>query len=155
MWNNDPGASGPIAHSRYIMGYGWLPSSMASYLGNLTALLSNATSTLQADADDILDDDLLGNVTVGGDFCLDLSTMGNLEVWAKPLTGGRIALALLNRSPANDSITANWSDIGAPSASQQYAVRDIWQAADMGVFSSSYTAPVVAHGVAFLVLTPQ
>ena len=48
---------------------------------------------MAADAQNILSDNLVGGVTVGGEFCLDLWTGGMLEVWAGPLTGGRIAVS--------------------------------------------------------------
>ena len=78
-----------------------------------------------------------------------------LEVWAGPLSGGRIAVALFNRSPGMDSITATWAAIGA-NAGQAYAVRDIWAGADRGTFTGSYTAAAVSsHAAAFLILSPQ
>ena len=41
----------------------------------------------------------------------------------------------------------------APTA--RFAVRDVWAARDMGVFTGSYTARnVPSHGVAMLILTP-
>ena len=93
-------------------------------------------------------------MTVGGDFCLDLVTGGMLEVWAGPLTGNRIAVALLNRSPSTDTIVALWGDIGA-SSGVSYVVRDVWEESDVGTFTGSYTSIVPAHASVFLVLTPS
>lgn len=146
-WNNQFGASGPLPHTRYTTGGG------GTWLMNLPAALNGSGTAVQATATDIYDDDGVGHVTVGGDFCLDFSNMGNLEVWAGPLSGGRFALALLNRSPGDDSITVTWDMFGAPTTAS-FAVRDIWPAADRGTFTGSYTAAVPSHGVAFLVLTP-
>jgi alpha-galactosidase len=155
--NNQFGASGPVPHSRYIFGESWDGVSSAPWIANLTALLSNGTvpTQIQAAATNLYDDDLVGNVTVGGDFCLDLTTMGLLEVWAGPLVGGKIAVALFNRSPGDDSITAQWADIGASSPAASYAVRDVWAGKDVGTFSGSYTSQVASHTMALLVLTPQ
>ncbi len=116
--------------------------------------LSQPTTTVMAaDHTGILDDDLVGGVSVGGDFCLDLVTGGMLEVWAGPLTGGRIAVALFNRSPGDDTITARWADIGA-AAGAAYSVRDIWAAADRGSFAGSFTSKVPAHSTVYLVMSP-
>lgn len=37
---------------------------------------------------------------------------GTLEVWAGPLSGGDVAVILLNRGQATSTITANWADLG-------------------------------------------
>lgn len=153
-YNNQAGASGPWPHSRYVAGYSW--SGSTSWTLDLAAAASpnGPGSTIQAaDSLHILDDDLVGGVTVGGAFCLDFTTNGMLETWGGPLTGGRYAVALFNRSPAADKLTVTWAQLGAnPGAS--YKVRDIWAASDMGTFTGSYTAMVDAHAVAYLVLTP-
>lgn len=108
----------------------------------------------------VLDDDLVGNVTVGGDFCLDLVTGGTLEVWAAPLTGARWAVALFNRSPADDTITVEWGVLSmpggaAPPPTASFTVRDVWAGVNLGPFNASYSAPVVSRGVALLILTPS
>ncbi|GAB2284972.1 Alpha-galactosidase 1 [Dionaea muscipula] len=52
---------------------------------------------------------------------------GDLEVWAGPLSGYRVALLLVNRgSTLPDNITAHWDDIGIPPKSVVRA-RDIWR----------------------------
>ena len=82
-----------------------------------------------------------------------LATAGMLEVWAGPLSGGRLAVALFNRSPGDDAIAVRWADVGlAPGAA--VAVRDIWGAADLGTFSADFARPVPAHATAYLVLSP-
>lgn len=158
-WNNDFGASGPVAHSRYVTGYGWQGQTGSQWVAaNYSALVdqsnSSAGSTLAADAAGIIDDDLLGHIGVdtNAPYCLDVSTMGNLEVWAGPLTAGRIAVAMFNRSPQNDIMTADWSDIGAASPDTAYVVRDVWAGMDVGTWTGKYSAPVPAHGVVFLIL---
>ena len=108
---------------------------------------------MAADHQGIQNDDLVGNVTLGGDFCLDLQTLGMLEVWAAPLAGSRFAVVLFNRSPGDDHIVGNWADIGADPATA-YHVYDIWAGADRGTFTESYTAAVPARATAYLILTP-
>lgn len=58
------------------------------------------------------------------------------------------------RSPAADVIRLDWSMLNV-SSTASYAVRDIWAAADRGVFTGSYQATVPAHQVVYLTLTPS
>ena len=76
-----------------------------------------------------------------------------LEVWAGPLSGGRFAAALFNRSPQPDNITLNWNALNA-TESAKFSVHDIWASRDMGVFSQSYSAEVPSKATAYLILTP-
>jgi hypothetical protein len=117
------------------------------------ALGSEGTSIMASDHLYIIDDNLVGNVTEGGDFCLDLVTGGMLEVWAVPLVNGCIGVALLNRSPADDIIILKWSDIGVEDSSP-FVVRDVWAEQDLGVYEGQYARLVAAHASVFLVLTP-
>lgn len=57
--------------------------------------------------------------------------IGSTEVWSGPLAGGDMVVALLNQGTTNETITANWSDLGlAPTQAAQ--VRDLWQHKDLG-----------------------
>ena len=149
-WNNQVGASGPWPHTRYIAGgYPWAGNSFV-WRANLS---QPAAPIAASDETGIIDDDLVGGITRGGAFCLALATAGMLEVWAGPLSGGRLAVALFNRSPGDDAIAVRWADVGlAPGAA--VAVRDIWGAADLGTFSADFARPVPAHATAYLVLSP-
>ncbi|KAJ8525857.1 hypothetical protein K7X08_006829 [Anisodus acutangulus] len=51
---------------------------------------------------------------------------GDLEVWAGPLSGRRVALVLLNRSYWSMKIKAHWDDIGIPPNTLVLA-RDLWE----------------------------
>ncbi|KAK4360266.1 hypothetical protein RND71_019218 [Anisodus tanguticus] len=51
---------------------------------------------------------------------------GDLEVWAGPLSGRRVALVLLNRSYWSMNIKAHWDDIGIPPNTLVLA-RDLWE----------------------------
>lgn len=169
------GASGPWPHSRYVAANGGVftmdlgvPTTPVQAADSLTSeaapakrcpLGASAPSpsrpSLLVLSSPVVDDDLVGNLTVGGAFCLDLVTGGWLEVWAAPLAGGRWGAALFNRSPAPDAITLEWAALGVPMRAR-FAVRDVWAGADRGVFAGAYTAAAVeAHGVVLLVLTPS
>ena len=100
--------------------------------------------------------ELIGNLIdrVTSDRGAVLVPGGVLETWAGPLAGGRWAVALWNRSPNADAVEVRFADLGAADAGDRFAVRDVWAAADRGVFADAYAATVDAFGVALLVLTP-
>ncbi|KDO56005.1 hypothetical protein CISIN_1g0388171mg, partial [Citrus sinensis] len=53
---------------------------------------------------------------------------GDLEVWAGPLSGNRVAVVLWNRGSSKATVTANWSDIGLKlNHSTVVNARDLWQ----------------------------
>ena len=69
------GASGPHPHTRYMTGGG------SDFTIDLTAATRPGGTTIQAaDTLNIIDDDLVGNVKVGGRFCIDARNGGMLEV---------------------------------------------------------------------------
>jgi alpha-galactosidase len=65
------------------------------------------------------------------------------EVWAKDMEDGSKAVALFNRGDMEGSVTARWSDVGV---SGKQRVRDLWRQRDIGVFETSFSAPVPRHG---------
>ncbi len=54
-----------------------------------------------------------------------VSSAGTGEVWAKPLTGGSTAVALLNRGSTRTRIQTSAAAVGLPAAAA-YTVRDVW-----------------------------
>jgi alpha-galactosidase len=78
---------------------------------------------------------------------------GDFEVWAKELSDGGRAVALLNRSGSEKQIAVQWTEIGYPS-NLKAAVRDIWTHKDEGKSAGAYQAVVPSHGVAFLRIKP-
>lgn len=73
---------------------------------------------------------------------------GAEEVWAKPLSGGAIAVVLLNRGDAPVRIRFEWTELGWPARS--VAVRDLWLKREMGSFRDGYSAEVAPHGAVML-----
>ena len=73
---------------------------------------------------------------------------GVLQVWLKTLTNGAKAVVLVNTGTTTSTLTVNWSDIGLSSGAAQ--VRDLWEHANLGPFTNSYSAPVPGHGCKFL-----
>jgi alpha-galactosidase len=68
---------------------------------------------------------------------------GRLEVWARPLWDGTVAVGLFNRGQQAANVTARWSDLGLQGSQP---VRDLWQQKDLGVFRDSLSALVPQHG---------
>lgn len=82
-------------------------------------------------------------------------TDGCLQVWAGPLSGHRIVVALWNRCSKAATITAGWDALGLES-STSVSVRDLWQRKDiMGDAVASFGARVDAHDCLIFIFTPQ
>jgi len=75
----------------------------------------------------------------------------DLQVWAKPLGDGSRAVVLFNRSALQTVITASWRALGIRGPAR---VRDLWTHADLGTFPARFMAPVPAHGVVMVRITP-
>lgn len=91
------------------------------------------------------------------------------DIYAKPLTGGVIAVALWNKVNYPLDITLNWADLGTSSSTplaiiastnsfsglapnRTLLIRDLWQHAELGSWVRSYTAKSVP-GTGIVVLT--
>jgi alpha-galactosidase len=72
---------------------------------------------------------------------------GRLEVWARPLSDGTVAVGLFNRGLAPATVTARWADIGVRG---KQPVRDLWLRKDLGESRDSFTATVPRHGMVFV-----
>ena len=78
---------------------------------------------------------------------------GDLEVWARPLQGGRRAVALLNRSTTAANIAVNWEDLAYP-AHLNATLRDLWQKKDLGKYAGSFSTSVAPHAVVMITVSP-
>ena len=76
-----------------------------------------------------------------------LAQEGPLEVWAKPLADGGIAVGLFNRGESSNPVTVNFKDIGLRGSAK---VRDLWSHKDLGSFAASYTADVPRHSAVLI-----
>jgi alpha-galactosidase len=82
-----------------------------------------------------------------------VATDGDREVWARPLAGGDVAVALFNRGAYATEIRTDVRAVGLPASSAGYRVRDLWTHrthASRGGLS----AFVPAHGVALFRVSP-
>ncbi|CAN6463351.1 unnamed protein product [Victoria cruziana] len=77
-----------------------------------------------------------------------------LEIWAGPLSGGRVAVVLWNRSPSKSSITAKWKDIGLKSDAV-VDVRNVWAHSTRTSVRRKLKVTVNTHACKMYVLTPQ
>jgi len=68
---------------------------------------------------------------------------GRLEVWARPLWDGTLAVGLFNRGHEATKVTAKWSDLGVKGSQP---VRDLWQQKDLGNFTDAFSTTVPQHG---------
>jgi len=79
---------------------------------------------------------------------------GDAEVWAKEMSDGSRAVALVNRGRAETRITLEWTDIGYP-AHVGASVRDLWEHKNLDHAKGSLSVAVPSHGVAMLLIRPE
>jgi alpha-galactosidase len=75
---------------------------------------------------------------------------GDLEIWARELEDGSVAVGLFNRGDGVKLVTAQWADIGLKGPQK---VRDLWRQKDIGVFDGRFEAAVARHGVLLVKIT--
>jgi alpha-galactosidase len=80
-----------------------------------------------------------------------LWTEGSLEIWARDLTGGSVAVGLFNRSQGPTDIPLDLKLLGLKNATK---VRDEWQHRNLAPIQGSRTFRVAPHGVVLLVIHP-
>jgi alpha-galactosidase len=78
---------------------------------------------------------------------------GDLEVWSKQLADGGRAVALLNRGASEQTVAANWRDLGYPETLKA-SVRDLWEHKDLSSATGSFSASVPSHGVVLVRIKP-
>jgi alpha-galactosidase len=81
-----------------------------------------------------------------------------LQVWAKPLADGALAVAILNQQADSTNAYVRWADVGLPPGPAQ--VRDLWAHQDLGTHEDTgayverLQTRVPPHGVVMLRITP-
>jgi alpha-galactosidase len=76
---------------------------------------------------------------------------GNMDIWMKELSGGRRAVAFLNRGEAVLNMTVTWAELGL-SSKQSLAVRHLWQHKDLGTYKGQFATSVPVHSVVMIVV---
>jgi alpha-galactosidase len=82
-----------------------------------------------------------------------VSAAGAGEVWVRPLLGGALAVALLNRGYSWRTVTTNAAAVGLPAACA-YSVRDVWRHTT-GVSAGTFSARVPPNGTVLLRVRPR
>jgi len=73
------------------------------------------------------------------------------QVWARRLADGSHAVALLNASDQTAALRVSWPELGLPPTAR-VTVRDLWQRADIGVFSEGHETELRSHTAVLLTL---
>lgn len=74
---------------------------------------------------------------------------GQLELWARPLQNGSVAVALFNRNQGITTMSFKLQDIHWQGTAH---VRDVWAHKDLADISDSFSADVPRHGVTMIIL---
>ena len=67
-----------------------------------------------------------------------------IQIWARALEDGSMAVGLVNTGAVTVPATLNWSDL---QITGPRIVRDLWRQKDLGTFDGKFTGNVPAHGV--------
>jgi alpha-galactosidase len=81
-----------------------------------------------------------------------ISRKDELEVWARPLDDGSLAVGLFNRDEMDMNVALHWSELGIKG---KHVVRDLWRQKDLGTFDGELSQVVPRHGSLFVKLTPR
>ncbi len=134
--------------SRVQMGM-WAIFAAPLIMGNDVRFINEWQSRILLNAEVIaVDQDPLGIQGVR------LTPKGTYEVWSRPLTGGEVAVALLNKCSTcgfAQYIDAPWSLLNITGG---YRCRDLFNHRDLGVFNSSLSLRVNEHGIRLVRCTP-
>jgi alpha-galactosidase len=111
--------------------------------GNDLSRMSEADRRILTNTDAIaIDQDALGKQ---GDR---LYQAGDLDVWTRPLSGGRVAVGLFNRGASPRDISIELAEVGFPGGA---SLRDVWKQKDSGPHAGTFTDTVPSHGVTLLI----
>ncbi|KAL5991277.1 Alpha-galactosidase 3 [Asimina triloba] len=78
-----------------------------------------------------------------------------LQVWAGPLSGGRLVIALWNRCSKDATITAKWEVLGLD-PSVHVSIRDLWKHEDIEENAyRSFRKRVESHACEMYIFTPR
>jgi alpha-galactosidase len=123
----------------------WVLLAAPLIAGNDLSKMTEADKNLLMNKEAIaIDQDTLGKQ---GDR---LYQSGDFDVWTKPLSEGRIAVGLFNRSWDNRDVSVDLAEIGFRDGGR---VRDVWKQKDLGRHSGVFTDTIPKHGVTLLIVS--
>jgi len=76
----------------------------------------------------------------------------NHEVWAKNLEDGSKAVIMFNKKDTDSELTFSLSDVNETG---NYKVRDLWEHADKGIMTDSYSSMAAPHGVVMIKISEE
>jgi alpha-galactosidase len=76
---------------------------------------------------------------------------GEVDVWSRPLSGGRVAVGLFNRGDSSREISIELAKVGFTRGA---SLRDVWKQKDLGRRSGAFVDTVPKHGVTLLIASP-
>lgn len=83
-----------------------------------------------------------------------ISTSGEGQVWAKPLSDGSFAVALLNRGAESVTISTTAPAVGLPSPRSSYRVRNLWEHTESST-TGALSATVPAYSTVLFRVYPK
>jgi len=123
----------------------WVILAAPLLAGNDLSKMTDADKALLMNKDAIaIDQDSLGKQ---GDR---LYESGDLDVWTKPLSGGRVAVGLFNRSWSVRDVSVDLAQIGFKDGG---SVREVWKKKDLGHRSGVVSETLPKHGAALLIVS--
>jgi alpha-galactosidase len=123
----------------------WVILAAPLIAGNDLSKMTEADKNLLMNKEAIaIDQDALGKQ---GDR---LYQSGDFDVWTKPLSDGRVAVGLFNRSWDNRDVSVDLAEIGFRSGA---SLRDVWKQKDLGRHSGVFTDTIPKHGVTLLIVS--
>ncbi|WP_263377503.1 glycoside hydrolase family 27 protein [Granulicella paludicola] len=113
--------------------------------GNDLSKMSDVTKSILMNREVIaIDQDALGK---GGDRTLQL---GDFSVWERPLSGKRLAIALVNVSVSGRDIPVNLAQIGVPKGAK---IHDVWGNKELRPVQGVLNERFPGHGVILLIVS--
>jgi chitodextrinase len=113
--------------------------------------LGDDLTTLDSYGRGLLTNDEVIAVDQAGNPAKPVNQTSDQQVWYARNADGSYTVALFNIGGTTASVTANWNDLGILGAAK---VRDLWQHANLGGATGSFTASLPAHGSRLLRITP-
>jgi alpha-galactosidase len=110
---------------------------------NLTQMTPSVAAILTNKEVIAIDQDLLGRQ---GDR---VYAEGPIEIWTKPLTGGRKAIGIFNFGETASEVSLNLKDLGLKG---KVTARDVWAAKDLGEIGDGWKTTVPDRAVVLLVV---
>ena len=123
----------------------WVILASPLLAGNDLSKMTQADKDILMNKDAIaIDQDSLGKQ---GDR---LYESGDIDVWTKPLSGGRVAVGLFNRSWSVRDASVDLTKIGFANGAN---LKDVWQDENLGHHSGIFTSRLPKHGVTLLIVS--